>query len=160
MAAFKYEGVLRRALSRLKYGGASRIARPLAEAAAPYLAHLADLLPGACLIPVPVHADRQRQRGYNQAALIAAHLATRFSLPTAAPLLRLRPTEQQHRLNRAQRLRNLRQAFAMRHGERSPPTVILVDDILTTSATLEACAAAVRLAGAERVIGMTIARET
>jgi len=160
IAAFVYDGAIRRALSRLKYGGASRLARPIAEAAAPHLAAIVGALPDPCLVPVPVHADRVRQRGYNQAALIAAHLARIFSLPAEAPLLRTRATVQQHRLNRAQRLRNLRQAFAMKLGSRAPPQVVLVDDILTTSATLEACAAALRQGGAGRVMGVAIARET
>ena len=74
-------------------------------------------------------------------------------------LARARPTSQQHRLNRAQRLHNLRGAFAVRAGARAPPRVVLVDDILTTSATLEACAAVLRAAGAERVVGVAVARE-
>jgi ComF family protein len=160
VSAFVYGGALRRALSKLKYGGAARLAGPLAEAAAPHLAAVVGAMPDPWLIPVPVHADRLKQRGYNQAALIAANLARIYALPVAAPLERLRPTEQQHRLNRAQRLRNLRQAFAMTPGSRAPPQVVLVDDILTTSATLEACAAAIRLGGGTRVMGVTVARET
>jgi ComF family protein len=160
ISAFSYDGVLRRALSKLKYGGAARLAGPMAEAAAPHLAAVVGAMPHPCLVPVPVHADRFKQRGYNQAALIAAHLARIYAMPVAAPLERLRPTEQQHRLNRAQRLRNLRQAFAMSPGSRAPAQVVLVDDILTTSATLEACAAAIRLGGGTRVMGVTVARET
>jgi len=159
VAAFAYEGVLRRALSRLKYGSAARVAKPLARAAAPHLAIVAQLLPGGVLVPVPVHVDRLRQRGYNQAALLARHLGSELNRPSADVLVRVRPTTQQHRLNRGQRLRNLRAAFMLRDGARSPPEVILVDDILTTSATLEACATVLRLAGADRVAGITIARE-
>jgi ComF family protein len=159
VAAFAYEGVLRRALSRLKYGSAARVAQPLARAAAPHLADVTQLLPNAVLVPVPVHADRLRQRGYNQAALLARHLASEVRLPWLDLLARVRPTTQQHRLNRVQRLRNLRGAFTLGDGARSPPVIILVDDILTTSATLEACAAVLRGAGAERVAGVTVARE-
>lgn len=160
VAAFAYEGALRRVLSRLKYGAAARLARPLAEAATPHLALVVEALPGAVLVPVPVHVDRQRQRGYNQAALIAQHLSPVLGLAVVPVLVRLRPTQQQHRLNRTERLRNLRQAFAVGSGSRAPPEVLLVDDILTTSATLEACAAALRQAGAQRVMGIAIARET
>lgn len=158
-AAFVYDGPMRRALSRLKYGGAARLARPLAESAAPALQDLIALAGTSALVPVPVHADRLRQRGYNQAALLAGELARIVGLPLTEGLIRQRPTTQQHRLDRVARLRNLREAFALRSGAQLPPTVILVDDILTTSATLEACAAVLRRHGADRVLGFAIARE-
>lgn len=159
IAAFAYEGVLRRSLARLKYGGAARLARPLAAAAAPLVGPFMGACAPATLVPVPVHRDRLRQRGYNQAALLARQLGMELGLPMSDVLARARPTSQQHRLNRAERLRNLRGAFVMGRDARAPPRVILVDDILTTSATLEACAAVLRAAGCERVVGVAIARE-
>ena len=158
-AAFVYTGPLRRALSRLKYGGAARLARPLAESAAPMLPGLLALADVTALVPVPVHPDRLRQRGYNQAALLAEQLARAVGLPVADVLVRRRPTTQQHRLDRLARLRNLRGAFALTPSRRPPSTVVLVDDILTTAATLEACATVLRATGAERVLGFAIARE-
>jgi ComF family protein len=158
-AAFVYEGPMRRALSRLKYGGAARLARPLAESAALMLPGLLALGDVAALVPVPVHADRLRQRGYNQAALIADRLARAVGIPLLEVLVRRRPTTQQHRLDRVARLRNLRGAFAVASGRRPPSTVVVVDDILTTAATLESCATVLREAGAERVLGFAIARE-
>ena len=80
-------------------------------------------------------------------------------MPTAELLVRRRATTRQHRLDRAARLRNLRDAFGVRPDARAPPAVILVDDILTTSATLEACAAVLRDAGAAQVFGFAVARE-
>jgi predicted amidophosphoribosyltransferase len=74
-------------------------------------------------------------------------------------LERRRPTKQQHRLDRAARLRNLREAFGVKPGRAPPAAAILVDDILTTSATMEACASALREAGSVRVLGFAIARE-
>jgi ComF family protein len=166
VAAFRYEGPLRRALGRLKYAGAARLAGPLARATAPALAPLLELVAAirdttepTPLVPVPVHPDRLRERGYNQAALLAAELARTTAGPTADLLVRTRPTTKQHRLDRAGRLHNLRGAFAVREGVRSPPAVILVDDILTTSATMEACASALRGAGCETVLGFALARE-
>jgi ComF family protein len=159
IAAFAYEGAMRRALSRLKYGGAARLASPLADAALPVLRHLLVLTGPAHLTPVPVHPERQRERGYNQAALLARAFASQAEAPVADLLVRRRPTTQQHRLDRAARLRNLRDAFAPQPAARPPPTVILVDDILTTSATLEACAAVLRERGARRVVGLAVARE-
>jgi ComF family protein len=158
VAAFAYDGAMRRALSRLKYGGGARLADPLARSAVPLFAPFLEQHQ-AVLVPVPVHAERLRQRGYNQAALLARHLGAGLGIAWVDVLRRTRPTSQQHRLNRAQRLRNLRDAFALRSGARAPPRVVLVDDILTTSATLEACATVLRAAGAERVVGVAIARE-
>jgi ComF family protein len=159
VAAFAYEGPLRRALAGLKYGSAEQVAVPLADRAATTLGLLIDLAAGATLVAVPVHAERLRQRGYNQAALLARALGRRQRLPVADLLERRRATTQQHRLDRAARLRNLRDAFAVRAGAPPPPVVILVDDILTTSATLEACAGVLRAAGTARVLGFTVARE-
>ena len=159
LAAFAYEGTLRRVLQRLKYGGAARLAGPLAVAALPALRQVASLVGPAPLVPVPVHRDRLRERGYNQAALLAHALSQRAGLPVADLLQRERSTVKQHQLDRAGRLRNLRAAFSATPGTRAPAAVILVDDILTTSATLEACAMVLRAGGVRRVCGLAIARE-
>jgi ComF family protein len=159
VAAFEHAGELRHALQRLKYGGSGRIALPLARASAPALAGLTTVCGPLPLVPVPVHATRQRQRGYNQAALLARELSAETGLPMLNLLERRRATVRQHGLGKAARLHNLRGAFAVRQGERIPPRVILVDDILTTSATLEACAGVLRAAGATSVYGFAIARE-
>jgi ComF family protein len=159
IAAFQHEGTLRRALQRLKYGGSGRIALPLARAAAPALEALTGICGPLPLVPVPVHAARERQRGYNQAALLADALAGKTRLPVSDILERRRATARQHGLGKAARLHNLRGAFSLRDGARAPPHLILVDDILTTSATLEACAQVLREAGAISVYGFAIARE-
>jgi ComF family protein len=159
IAAFVHAGNLRRALQRLKYGGSGSIAEPLAGAAVPALEALTRVSGPLPLVPVPVHAARLRQRGYNQAALLASGLGSRTGLPVLDILERGRSTARQHGLGKAARLHNLRGAFALRDGGRSPPMVILVDDILTTSATLESCASVLRQAGAAAVYGFAIARE-
>jgi ComF family protein len=158
-AAFAHAGPMRQALQRLKYGGAARLANPMANAAAPALLNLLTVSGPAELVPVPVHPVRLRQRGYNQAMLLARALGGEARLPVADVLLRRRATTRQHGLTRAARLHNLRGAFAVRAGRRLPRSVILVDDILTTSATLEACAAVLRSAGVTSVYGFAIARE-
>jgi len=159
VAAFEHSGPARRALQRLKYGGARRLAVPLAAAAAPSLVRLQQVAGAAPLVPVPVHPARLRQRGYNQAALLAMALGRIAGLPVMEILARRRPTVRQHGLGRAARLHNLAGAFAARPDASIPASAILVDDILTTSATLEACARALRDAGAERVFGFAFARE-
>ena len=157
LAAFAYAGPMRRALAALKYSGASRLAPILGRAALPALSRLATISGPATIVPVPIHRERRRTRGYNQAELLARELSKRSSLPVADVLVRVRPTTKQHRLNRVARLHNLRGAFAA--TGRSPPVVILVDDIITTTATLEACASVLREAGAGAVYGFAIARE-
>src|SRR4029079_14946654 len=82
VAAFAYGGSLRRALAGLKYGSAARVARPLADRAAGKMQLLAALAPGAVLVPVPVHQERLRERGYNQAALLAQELSRSTRLAT------------------------------------------------------------------------------
>ncbi|MEP7040591.1 MAG: ComF family protein [Chloroflexota bacterium] len=159
VAAFVHGGMLRRALQRLKYGGSGRIAEPLGMAAAPALTALTSVCGPLPLVPVPVHDARRRQRGYNQAALLASALGREADLPVLDILERRRPTARQHGLGKAARLHNLRGAFALREGARPPPEVILVDDILTTSATLESCAQVLRDKGAASVYGFAIARE-
>ena len=158
VAAFAYEGPMRRALWALKYSGASRLAPPLANASLPALRALLPVAgPEPVLVPVPVHAERQAARGYNQAELIGRQLSRSFALPLFAILERTRPTTKQHRLNRVARLNNLLGAFAV--VSRPPPTVILVDDIITTTATLEACASVLLDAGCAAVYGLAVARE-
>jgi ComF family protein len=165
VAAFAHRDEAQRILRRLKYGGGRRVAEPLARQAAPALRRLLTVSGDAPLVPVPLHRMRQRDRGYNQADLLAAALGRRARLGVWPALVRRRPTERQHGLDRATRLRNLRHAMAFHPpappaGKVSPPaSVILVDDILTTGATFEACAVILREAGIGTVYGFAIARE-
>lgn len=158
VAAFAYRGSLRRVLGRVKYGGAAQVAGVVAAAALPALHTLLAITGHAPLVPVPLHPSRQRERGFNQAALIAKALAGGAATPVAPILSRDRPTTRQHGLDRAARLHNLAGAFSV-HGAALPAVVIVVDDILTTSATFEACATTLRAAGCERVFGFAVARE-
>lgn len=159
IAAFAYAGAMRKALVALKYTGASRLAAVLARPALPALRRVIAISGPAALVPVPVHEERRRIRGYNQADLLAKELAGIAGLPLVDLLLRTRATTKQHRLNRTARLANLRGAFEVREGLRVPQTLILVDDIITTTATLEACASVARAGGAEEVYALAIARE-
>ncbi len=157
VAAYAYSGQMRRALVALKYAGVARLAPILATAARPRFTELLAIAGRAVLTPVPVHAERMRVRGYNQARLLADELGDLAGIPVADVLTRVRPTVKQHRLNRTARLRNLREAFAT-VGKPSP-VVVLVDDIITTTATLEACAQVLIDAGCQAVYGFAIARE-
>ncbi len=133
-----YSGDLRRAIGRLKYDGQ----RPLADWLGNRLAEAVwnqGLLRGPAhpwLVPVPIHPDRFRQRGFNQAELLAAAIARRLDLMLATDVLRrVRRTLPQHGLSSRDRQENLQGAFAAVPGRRSP-ALWLVDDIFTTGATL------------------------
>ena len=148
-----YDGALRDIVHALKYEGRRSLAAPLA---ARMRAHGAEVLAGADLaVPVPLHRWRARRRGFNQAADLARHLG----LPCRAALRRTRPTPSQTDLPASRRHANVRGAFAVRRGVSvSGCCVVLVDDVSTTGATLEACARALREAGAREVRALTAAR--
>ena len=114
------------------------------------------------VVPVPLHPQRRRERGYNQAELIAKPLATLLRLPYRPNLLvRTKPRPDKHLLTLAERWESVRGAFATRPGSQVDNSrVLLVDDVLTSGATLDACAKVLRNAGARSVVGLTIARAT
>jgi len=158
-AALRFEGTARAAIHALKYRGATALAPLLSEPmAAALAAHplLVDLV-----VPVPLHPQRERERGYNQSALLASRLAAAAGLPPPTPLLRReRDTRSQVGLSARERRDNVRGAFCCvdpraAAGRRG----LLVDDVVTTGATLEACAATLRAAGVGRVWGLALAHD-
>jgi ComF family protein len=163
-SAGAYDGALRRVIHALKYEGRRSLAAPLAR-----LMGLrgAEILVGAdLLVPVPLNWRRGYARGFNQAEELARHLG----LPVCAALRRGRATRPQFGLPAVQRRRNVRGAFGLRRRRRAwvtgprPVTqvqgrvVVLVDDVSTTGATLDACAAVLLAAGAREVRALTAAR--
>ncbi len=151
-----YAGPLRAAVRALKYEGrhavTSALAPLLAERVAPLLA--ADDL----LVAVPLHPTRQRERGYNQSAIVVAELARLLPLELAPTALqRTRATADQTRLSGERRAANMRGAFAARPQAVRDRRVWLLDDVYTTGATLRAGAATLRAAGAREVRGAVIA---
>jgi ComF family protein len=155
-----FAGTVRHALHALKYSGERRLAQPLGEAVAARWAGSGG--GGDLLIPVPVHASRRRERGYDQAELIAGVAARRLGLPMLAAVERTRATTAQYRLDRRHRAANVATAFGVRAGLGrwvAGRDVILVDDVVTTGATLAASANALLAAGARSVAAITVARE-
>jgi ComF family protein len=159
-----FAGPVRAALHHLKYSGERRLAVPLGAAVARRWRRVGE---GATVVvPVPVHADRQRQRGYDQAALIATVAAAELRLPFVAALERERATVAQFELGRQDRAANVAGAFRLRasRGGSPPPSiagqwVLLVDDVVTTGATLAACGVALVRGGALAVSAIAVARE-
>lgn len=135
---------------------------PLGKLFAKWLAEVAAASGSAfqadVVVPVPMH--RERERGYNQAALIAKPLAKLLRLPYKSMLLtRIRPRPDKHLLSYEERWESVRGAFATRPGSQVDNLrVLLVDDVMTSGATLDSCAKTLREAGARSVIGLTVAR--
>ena len=152
-AVGSYTGSLRAILHAFKYGRRQSLAGPLGELMADAAG---ELLEGIDLaVPVPLHWRRRRQRGFNQAQALARTLG----LSWRDALRRTRSTRSQTDLPAAQRHRNVRDAFAVRRRAGVSGLVILiVDDVSTTGATLEACARVLRAAGAREVRALTVAR--
>ena len=158
--AAPFSGPVRAALHALKYTGERRLAEPLGLAAAERW--LRAGAGGDLVIPIPVHAERARDRGFDQAVLLAGVVAGRLGLPMAALLERRRATVAQFELDRIHRRANVIGAFRLRPG--SEPCIagrwiILVDDVATTGSTLSACAEVLMAAGALAVAGLAVARE-
>lgn len=157
-AAFAMDGVVRRAILALKYRELRAVAPSLGQLLA---AHVRESgLAVDVVVPVPLHPKRLQERGYNQAELLARQVAKELSLPlSSTALVRVRHAGTQARsasLN--ERANNVRGAFDL-HGEMSGQRVLVIDDVCTTGATLNACAQALKAAGALTVDGMTVAHE-
>lgn len=152
-----YEGVLRQSIHHLKYNNDL----PLADTLCRMLIYLfnqqnwkVDLI-----CPVPLSLQRLRQRGYNQSALLAQILAWAVEIPyNGKALMRVRETLSQVGLNAEQRRANVKGAFWADPRLVKEKTVLIVDDIATTSATISACAEALKTAGAGKVYAITLAR--
>ena len=111
------------------------------------------------LIPIPLHPKREAERGYNQAYLLAAELSKMLEIPVIQTgLSRPRQTEMQAQLPRRQRVENMNGAFEIGSTDLANRNVMLIDDVCTTGATLNAAASCLKAAGASRVTGLCVAR--
>ena len=155
-----YDDALIEAVLLLKYEEITRLGHWFAARLAELVEREAAEWRADVVVPVPLHRDRQRERGYNQAELIARPLARRLGLKIERYLLaRTRPRPPQLVLSRTEHWKSVRGAYATREGLKVDNLrVLLVDDVLTTGATLDACARALKKAGAAAVLGLTVAR--
>jgi ComF family protein len=153
----KYEGQVSETIKRLKYGRDISLGLVLAE-------FLVELLQREgwqidLVIPVPLGVARLRERGYNQAALIAKPLALKAGLPYEThALTRVRETRSQVGLSFDQRIDNVKNAFLATRDFVNENRILIIDDVATSSATMDACGAALQIAGAVDVYGLTLAR--
>ena len=159
VASGRYDGALRQIIQAFKYQKRSSLASPLA---ALLRARAADVLSGAdAVVPVPLYPTRRLRRGFNQASALARHLG----VPVVHALWRVRPTPPQAGLTAAARARNVRNAFRLSPLWRVPArrvrleggVLVLVDDVMTTGATLDACAEALEAAAPREIRRLTLA---
>ena len=151
-----FEGALKEILHALKYEDVRNAAAVLGGALAEGVKDAG--LPRGVIIPIPLSKPRRRERGYNQAALIAGALADAIDWPLLDALERVKHTKPQTKLSRSLRLANMTDAFQSRFNfKESNLPVYLVDDVATTGATLTAAARALKKTGAHRVVGIVVA---
>jgi ComF family protein len=154
---FPYLPPLREAICSFKYRGKHTLARPLARLMISALPREIDV---DMIVPVPLHPTRLRAREFNQSLLLADQLGRHLTRPVSAThLVRTAITDPQTTLTRQARLRNLRNAFAVRRPQDlTGKRILLVDDVFTTGTTLNECAKALKKAGTGPVIALTLAR--
>lgn len=154
-----HAGWLAASIHGLKYGGESSRARHLGEAMAPILAGVMAEEPHALIVPVPLHRKRERQRGYNQSALIArAAVGAWHGNLTPSAVRRVRATAQQVGLSSEERAVNVVGAFGADIDLVAGRPVVLIDDVMTTGSTVAACATVLLDAGAAAVAVVTLSR--
>ena len=156
---FRFDGLMRQAIHQLKYRNLRALAVPLAELLNDYLT--ANPLPGEVLVPVPLHPRRLRERGHNQSQRLAEELSNLTNLAvTGDCLIRKHHTPPQARTATVEERRsNVTNAFTCVHDRLQDKQVLLIDDVSTSGATLDACAKALKTAGATSVWGLVLARE-
>lgn len=156
-SVYLYGGELAEAIKKMKYSGKTSLASPLAGLFCrhPFIDSSIDTL-----VAVPLHKSRLRERGFNQSQLFASILAKKMSLRADPFILeRVRHTPPQAGMKRAQRLKNVRNAFAIRKGASVlGKSILLVDDVYTTGATAMECSRVLKKAGAKEVKVLTLAR--
>jgi competence protein ComFC len=160
VSAYRGRGIVRQIIHEFKYGRQIHLRHLVAR-----WLHAAlddERIRGsefAIMVPVPLHATRQRERGFNQASLLAALLSAQTAIPSKPVLERIRYTTTQTRLDRSERMENLHNAFRLRkNADVRGLRVLLIDDVLTTGSTLSECARVLKRAGALSVHAATAAR--
>jgi len=155
-----YSPAMARAILLLKYSEITPLGGWFAQQLARVTEHNRGEFVADVVVPVPLHPSRLRERGYNQAELIARPLARHLGIPFRSYLLvRTRPRPDKIRLTQRERWETVRGAYATHQTAKVDKLcVLLVDDVFTTGATLDACSRALRGAGAVRVAGITVAR--
>lgn len=154
MALLNYNEAARKSMAEIKYKNRREYLDFYARVISVRFQKQVSRIAPDVLVPVPVHASRKRKRGFNQAEELALRLGKLWDVPVDSRLLiRKRKTDPQKELSPGERLKNLRDAFALSHSHHSdiPHTVLLVDDIYTTGSTVEACSRILKASGVAQV---------
>ena len=155
-----YDGVVREAIHQLKYSGLTVVAQELRDLMTAFLARTPHFaIDASCVVPLPIHRSRQRERGFNQSFLLAVGVADHLNLPIdSKSLIRRVATRPQVELSPYERMENVKGAFAAADNAFEGQAVLLIDDVLTTGSTAGEASAALRKAGARCVYVLTLAR--
>lgn len=156
---FRFEGAIREAVHQLKYRNLRAIVPDLAELLYIYLQR--NSLPVEVLVPVPLHRKRLRERGYNQSLLLAESLGKLIGMPVWVDCLYRQKNNppQARTATLRERQNNIKDAFTCRNSRVRGARILLIDDVATSGATLDACTAALKASGAESVWALVLARE-
>jgi len=154
IATFLYDELVKDLLLKLKFNSKKQIAHSLGQVWAKYV-H--EIPPDAVLVPLPMYPKKQRERGFNQAEVIARAIGEKFGVPVVNAVERVVDTPPQSGLHPRQRVDNIKGAFAVAKAENAKgKNYIVVDDIYTTGASLNECARVLKDAGAKSVCGLTL----
>ena len=159
VSSFQYRGLVKQLIARFKYGGDQSLKHLMSELIEVALkdSRLQGIVFSA-VVPVPLYYLRERERGFNQAFLLAQEVALRCEVPLCSLLKRVQPTSFQASSDRNERLKKCAGAFALKKDHALSGNYLLVDDVLTTGSTLDECAKMLLQAGACNVWAVTVAR--
>lgn len=157
MPLLEYEEDIKKSVLDIKYHNKREYIPVYAKLMAEEFGHRIQKIAPNCLLPIPIHSKRRRQRGFNQAELLAKSLGKYLDLPVRGDILyRKKDTKAQKELSPQERLQNLSEAFYVEGDITGIKKVILIDDIYTTGSTIEACTRVLKQAGVEQVYYMSI----
>ncbi len=161
VSVFIYNDALQEAVFRFKYGGRREYASFFAESIFRYLGREISSFMAEALIPVPIHRDKLKTRGFNQAGLIAGRLSALTGIPVEKDLvIRVKATRPQKGLNREERRKNLKRAFKLTRNDVKLTKVIIIDDIYTTGSTVDEMSLLLKRAGVSEVYVVTVCSGT
>ncbi len=156
----RYDEVIKKCVCLFKYGGKIGLARPLGKIMSDFAIKNTDIRNCDLIVPVPLHPARLRQRQFNQSELLALKIAKIINKKVIkGGVRRIRYTSPQTELTGRQRIKNVKEAFtAKNYAGFKDKTVVLVDDVITTGATLSECAKALKKAGAKKIVAFALAK--
>lgn len=156
-AVYNYEGKVKNAILNFKYNNKKRNCKPFSDIMLKYFLENSDTMPDI-IVPVPLYKKRYRKRGFNQSELLAIEISKGLGIETLNVLDRIKETKPQSGLKMAQRIKNLKGAFALNEKyEVKDKNILIIDDIFTTGATCNECAKVLRKNGAQTIMFLTIA---